>query len=149
MTTPLPLSISLITAVGVQLACQLFKVVLYSIRRRAPSFKYFFSAGGMPSAHSAMVSALSLSIGLWSGFDSEVFAVSCVLALIVIYDAIRLRGAVQHHAEALRTLSRLHPEAEIGDLNQMIGHTIGEIAAGIAAGAGAAALVYVVFSRSG
>ncbi len=149
MKVPLPLSISLITAVGVQLACQLFKVVFYSIKRRALSISYFFTAGGMPSAHSAMVSALSLSIGLWSGFDSEVFAVSCVLALIVIYDAIRLRGAVQRHAEALKALSRLHPEAEIGELNQMIGHTIGEIVAGIIAGAGAAGVVYLALSRSG
>lgn len=147
MKPSFPLSISLITAVCVQLACQAFKVVYYSIRRRSLSLSYFFTAGGMPSAHSALVSALSASIGLWDGFDSELFAVSCVFTLIVIYDAIRLRGAVQNHAKALKTLAALHPKANVGELNEMIGHTLGEIVAGMLAGAGAAVLVYLVFSR--
>ncbi len=146
MLPKLPVSVSLLSAVVVQLACQAFKVVYYSIRRRSFSLSWFFTTGGMPSAHSALVSSLSVSVGLWNGFDSELFAVACVFSLIVIYDAIRLRGAVQHHAKALKALAALHPDTDVGELNEMIGHTLAEIAAGILAGAGAAVIVYLALS---
>jgi acid phosphatase family membrane protein YuiD len=147
MRPSLPLSISLISAVVVQLACQAFKVVYYSIQRRKLSLSYFFTAGGIPSAHSALVTALSISIGLWDGFHSELFAVSCVFTLIVIYDAIRLRGAVQQHAKVLKLLAARHPDVQTGELSEMVGHTLGEIIVGIVVGGGFAALVYVLVSR--
>jgi acid phosphatase family membrane protein YuiD len=147
MRFTLPLSVTLISSVIVQLACQAFKVILYSIRDRKLSLSYFISAGGMPSAHSAFVTALSVSVGLWNGFDSDLFAVSVVFSLIVIYDAIRLRGAVAQHARALNRLAAGHPEAKLGRLTEMVGHSIGEIMAGLVAGGGFALLTYLIFAR--
>ncbi len=138
--------IILASAVVVQVACQAFKVVLYSIRDRKLTLSYFVSAGGMPSAHSAFVTALSVSVGLWNGFTSDLFAVSCVFSLIIVYDAFRLRGTVQHHARVLKKLVSLHPEAGEGELTEMVGHTLGEIAAGILTGGGFAVLVYLAAS---
>ncbi len=135
--------IILASAVVVQVACQAFKVVLYSIRDRRLDLSYFVSAGGMPSAHSAFVTALSVSVGLWDGFGSDLFAVSCVFSLIIVYDAFRLRGTVQHHARVLKKLAALHPEVEAGELTEMVGHSLAEIAAGIIVGGGFAVLVFL------
>ena len=137
--------VALLTAVVVQLACQAFKVVFYSLRDRRLSFSWFVSAGGMPSAHSALVAALTVSIGLRDGAGSGVFAVACVFSLITIYDALRLRGAVQHHARALQMLAEKHPDVPIGALTTRLGHTLPEVVAGILAGGGLAALACWAF----
>jgi hypothetical protein len=144
MLPKLPLSVSLISAVVVQLACQAFKVVLYSVRERRFAFSWFFSAGGMPSAHSAFVTSLAVSVGLWNGFGSELFAVACVFAIIIIYDAWRLRGAVAHHARVLSRLAAAHPDLQEGPINVNIGHSLPEIFVGILTGGGFAVVVYLV-----
>ncbi len=144
MAPAFPLSVSLITAVGVQVACQAFKVVLYSVREKRPAFSWFFSAGGMPSAHSAFVTALSVSVGLWSGFGSDVFAVACVFSVIIIYDSWRLRGAVQSHAKALKKVSNANRKLKLGRFNENIGHSLAEIGVGMAAGGALAAAVHLV-----
>jgi acid phosphatase family membrane protein YuiD len=143
MVPMLPLSVSLLSALAVQVACQLFKVVFYSIVEKRLALSYFFSAGGMPSAHSAFVTALSVSVGLWSGFQSEVFAVAAVFSIIIIYDSWRLRGAVAHQARVLTKLVEQHPGLDAGEINTRLGHSLPEIVVGIAAGAGFAALVYL------
>ena len=144
MVPKLPLSVSLVSAVVVQVACQAFKVVLYSLREKRFALSYFISAGGMPSAHSAFVTALSVSVGMWNGFGSELFAVSCVFSVIIVYDAWRLRGAVEHHARVLTMLAAQHPDLSPGPINVHVGHTPAEILAGIAAGGGFSALAYLV-----
>jgi hypothetical protein len=140
---------SLLTAVAAQVSCQLFKVVYYSVKEGRPAPGYFFSAGGVPSAHTAFVTALAVSIGLRSGFGSDVFAAAFVLAAIVIYDAYRLRGAVEKHAKLLnRLVSRMCAE-EKADLSEMIGHSLPEIVWGLIAGGGFAWLFTVIFLPAG
>jgi acid phosphatase family membrane protein YuiD len=140
MVSNLPLG--LITACAVQIACQAFKVIYYSVREKKPSLSWFVSAGGMPSAHSAFVTALLVSIGLRDGVGSGVFAVAGVFSVITIYDALRLRGAVQHHARILTLLAERHPDIQTGPINTRLGHTLPELAAGIACGGGLAVLAW-------
>jgi uncharacterized protein len=142
MSSPLPLSASLLSAVAVMAACQAFKVLYYSVRERRLALSWFISAGGMPSAHSAFVTALSVSLGLWNGFGTDLFAVAAVFSVITIYDALRLRGAVEHHARILTALVQRHPDVDAGAINTRLGHSVGEIAAGIAAGVGLAVLAW-------
>ena len=152
----MPFSLSLILAVGIQLGCQAFKVVYYSIRNRHLSFHWFFSAGGMPSAHTAFVAALATSVGMARGFASEVFAVAFVFATIVIYDILRMRGAVQRHTRILRVLLAERQQArgaaaapaaagtpaataagtpgEPPALPQDVGHSFAEVVAGLLVG---------------
>lgn len=128
---------ALLVALGVQVACQLFKVVLYSVRERRFAPHYFVSAGGIPSAHSAFVSALSVSVGMRSGFSSDLFAVSAVFAVIVIYDAFRLRGQVEEHARRINAMQRNwsgDPLDSASPLNEMVGHSLPEIAVGVVVG---------------
>ena len=131
-----------LVALSVQLVCQLFKLVYYSARDRRLNFGYFVTAGGIPSAHAAFVAALSVSIGMSAGFASDVFSVSGVFSLIVIYDAYRLRGHVQHHAKLINT-HVLKPAGE-KPVTEMVGHSITELLVGLAIGAAWALLAAVV-----
>ena len=139
------MSQSLITAVTVQILCQLYKVVYYSLKNRKWEGYRFFSAGGMPSAHSAFVTALSLSIGLDAGFRSNLFALAFVFSIIIIYDSIRLRGAVQTHSELLDRLQSRLPENQRIKVPLHVGHSLGEIITGVIVGGGLAILAWVLF----
>jgi acid phosphatase family membrane protein YuiD len=140
----LPVSVILLTALAVMAACQAFKVVLYSIRERRLDLSWFVSAGGMPSAHSAFVTALAVSLGLRNGFGSDLFAVACVFSAITLYDAWRLRGAVEHHARMLALLVKKNPDVESGPINVRLGHSGAEIIAGIVVGGALAVLAWWV-----
>jgi hypothetical protein len=144
MLIRLPLSLCLLVSVGVQVLCQVFKVVFYSLRNRKLALSWLVSAGGMPSAHSAFVSSLAVSVGLWAGFSTDLFAVACVFSIIIIYDSLRLRGAVQHHARILTQLVSRHPEVDAGRINVSLGHSAPEILAGIVAGTAGALLAWAV-----
>ncbi len=134
------LPVALIAAVATQILCQLYKVAHYSIRDRRLSFKYFFSAGGMPSAHSAFVTSLAVAVAIHSGVDSEVFAAVAVFGFIVMYDAYRLRGTVEKQSKIIKRLLAQRPDAaggdtSVDDLPEMLGHTPQEIAVGVLVGA--------------
>jgi acid phosphatase family membrane protein YuiD len=141
----MPFSRSLIVAVAVQLASQLFKVVFYSLRERRLHLEYFVSTGGMPSAHTAFVSALTVSLGLHHGFASEFFTVAFVFSAIIVYDLVRVRGAVHAHS---RILAQLLEQVQLRQrvvLPHLVGHSLPEILAGLMAGCGAAAAAYYLF----
>ncbi len=133
-----------VVAFAVQILCQLYKVFYYSAKDRRFSFKYFFSPGGMPSAHTAFVTSLAVAVGIRSGFASDIFAVSAVFSAIVIYDAFRLRGTVQQHSVLLNRLrERIDPDTP--PLSEMVGHTLPEIIAGFVIGGAGAAIVSLFF----
>jgi acid phosphatase family membrane protein YuiD len=125
---------ALIVALIAQVGCQLFKVGYYWIARGKFELRWLSSAGGMPSAHSAYVVALAVFVGLRQGFASDIFAACAVFASIVVYDAYRLRGTVERHARVLQALVAAHPDVPTENLHDMVGHTVPEIAIGIAAG---------------
>ena len=135
---------ALIVALVAQFGCQLIKVGYYGIARGRFELRWLSSAGGMPSAHTAFVVALTVFVGLRSGFGSEIFAVSAVFASIVVYDAYRLRGTVERHARVLQALVAAHPDVEAEELHDMVGHTIPEIAVGIVAGAAVAVAAWLI-----
>ncbi|MBN1798623.1 MAG: divergent PAP2 family protein [Spirochaetales bacterium] len=129
---------SLTISICVHIICQLFKLIYYSIKNRKLKMSYFFSPGGMPSTHTAFTSTLTISLGLIKGFNSAYFAITFVFSAVVIYDSLRLRGAVQLHAEMIKKLMKLLPEKERSTIPQMVGHTLSEIIVGI--------IVAIVFS---
>jgi hypothetical protein len=145
----MPIAVPLLVAVTAQVLCQIFKVVAYSIRDRRFSPRYFTTAGGMPSAHSAFVTALTVAVGLSRGFDSELFAVAFVFSAIVIYDAYRLRGHVEQQAEVLNRLQEHLEPADRVRLSEMVGHSVREILAGIGFGGLYAGVVNAIFTAGG
>ena len=124
---------SLIIALAVQFCSQGIKFISHSVRLGRPSWKHLVTFGGMPSAHSAFVTAVAVAVGVSAGFTSDLFALAAVFGGIVIFDAYKLRGNVQKQAKVLnRIQSRILPEAERTLVNEMVGHDLPEIGAGIA-----------------
>ncbi len=136
------LQLPLVIAITSQLCAQIFKVILYSVIQRRFALDRFVNAGGMPSAHTALVTALAAALALRNGLFSDIFAVTFVFAAIVVYDSFRLRGHVQRHAQVLNQLLKprleIHSEPRGGgkekdqaSVSEHIGHTVPEVAAGI------------------
>jgi acid phosphatase family membrane protein YuiD len=96
----------------------------------------------MPSAHTAFVTALTVSLGLHYGFASEFFAVAFVFSTIIIYDLVRVRGAVHAHSRILTMLLEQVQMRQKVLLPHLVGHSVPEILAGLAVGAAAAAFVF-------
>ncbi|MBN1409279.1 MAG: divergent PAP2 family protein [Spirochaetales bacterium] len=142
-----PINYALTASVLVQVLCQITKLIIYSIVDKKFRIKYLFTAGGMPSSHSAFVTSLTVSVGLYSGVSSEFFAIAFVFAAVIIYDAFRLRGTVQIHSRVikklLQDLGREHDE----EIPEMVGHSIPEIIVGIIAGSAFAVLVYFLLGK--
>ena len=79
------------TSLLAMIAAQGLKPVFYYLYRREWYPLLSITSGGFPSSHTAMVSALSLSVGLKEGFESTAFIITVVLSLIVAYDAANVR----------------------------------------------------------
>jgi acid phosphatase family membrane protein YuiD len=96
-----------------------------------------FSSGGLPSSHSALVTAVALTIGFQEGFDTSIFALAVAIGMIVIYDAAGVRRQAGIHAERINEImknfieSRHLPEE---DLKEMLGHTPFEVITGVLLG---------------
>ncbi len=121
----------LISAVTAAATAQLLKFLIYMVLRHEPRYDRLFGAGGMPSSHSAMVVALLSSIGYQYGWRSGEFAISAVLGLIVLYDAIHVRRVVGLQSRYLNLVSRSEYLADIDrNFPEFIGHTPWEVAAG-------------------
>ena len=92
----------------------------------------------MPSAHSAFVIGLAIAVGLHDGFQSTIFAVSLVFALVVMYDALSLRREAGKHADILNELLLLSTIRdafkEREALKELLGHTPLEVVAGAVLG---------------
>lgn len=96
-----------------------------------------FSSGGMPSSHSALMAATTLSIGLFYGFDTPVFALAFAISMVVIYDAAGVRREAGRHAEKINLLiNEFFSGNPISNeqLKEVIGHTPRQVTAGVALG---------------
>ena len=120
---------------------QLIKVPVEFLRHKRWDWTLLLSAGGMPSSHSALMTAVTTSIGLNAGWGSPVFALALAITAIVVYDATGVRRQAGFHAERInqiiRELFQLKKleEDEVSYLREIIGHTPGEAVAGVLFGA--------------
>lgn len=85
-------------------AAQIIKIPLYYLFHRCWEWKLLFSTGGMPSSHSAAVTALATAIGISAGFNSHLFAICAVFGIIVMYDATGVRRQAGMQAVVLNQL---------------------------------------------
>ena len=83
---------------------QLFKLIYDLVKTKKFNFKRILGAGGMPSSHSAVVTSLATLIGKYEGVDSAIFALSFIVAFVVMYDACGVRRAAGKQAELLNKL---------------------------------------------
>lgn len=116
---------------------QTLKVVLAVRREHQFDFRWFLGTGGMPSAHSSGVSALAVSVGLTTGFNTAVFAIALIFALVTMFDAQGVRRAAGRQAMLLnKILLDVYSKREISDnrLKELLGHTPIEVIVGAAIG---------------
>ena len=97
-----PLEVSILAMLMAQLLK--FPIHYFIYKKWFPTI--IFSTGGMPSSHSAFVTALTLSLALTEGVASPLFAISFVLAGIVIHDSIGIRREAGKHATVLNDMKK-------------------------------------------
>ncbi|MDD4602014.1 hypothetical protein SDC9_30320 [bioreactor metagenome] len=135
--TVLKQNVVLMSAVTAWLCAQFLKTAFNCIKYRQFNAERLIGAGGMPSSHTALVVGLSASIGLTEGINSSMFAISLVLAGIVMYDAAGVRRAAGKHAKVINKLVR-HTNAELTvrdiKLKELLGHHPVEVLAGAVVG---------------
>jgi acid phosphatase family membrane protein YuiD len=118
---------------------QLMKTIIALLQGKGLQYRLLFMSGGMPSAHSAAVSALATCTGFTSGLNSVTFAISVVLAFIVMYDAMNVRHSIGEQSAIINKIVeeiklRRPMTALKSDLRELVGHTPFEVYVGAALG---------------
>ncbi len=118
---------------------QVSKFILNYVIDGRLRFERLTGAGGMPSAHSATVTALTISCARFCGTGSTEFAIAVVLAAIVIYDAMGVRHEAGEHAKVINQILKKSSDdddddPETKELKEMLGHTPLEVVGGVLLG---------------
>lgn len=127
------------------LVAQLTKMLICLVQNRRLDFRYLASTGGMPSAHSSLVSALTTAIVLTEGFASPLFAISVVFAAVVMFDAQTVRAAAGKQARLLNQIvDELFQEHHLSEtkLKELLGHTRLEVFFGMLTGIASALALF-------
>jgi len=119
------------------LLAQIIKLPLDYLYSRKWNWALLLTTGGMPSSHSSLLTATSLGIGLYHGFDEPVFAIAVAITMVVVYDAAGVRRQAGIHAQRINVLfsELLHGHMlNEKDLREVLGHTPLEVIGGILLG---------------
>ena len=141
----------LISAGVAWFAAQICKVFTGIFRERQFSIVSLLTGtGGMPSSHSACVTALAVSSGLYYGLGSAAFAISTILALVVMRDASGVRREAGKQAKVLnQIIEELFTTGDEkrfqADLKELLGHTPLQVFVGAILGLIVALALYPAF----
>lgn len=121
-------------------AAQILKTIIHLIVNHKLVLERLLGDGGMPSAHSATVTAVAVSTGLECGFESPFFAIAAILAIIVMHDAMGVRRETGKQAQVINELMDVFDK--LGDTNlsvevklkEFVGHTPLQVFAGFILG---------------
>ena len=114
------------------LGAQFLKTIINLIYGRIHSFvelmEYmFWRTGGMPSSHSALVSAMCTTVGFRNGANSDIFFIALVLFFITIRDAFGVRRSSGIQAKKINEIGKeLENKQIINDykmIKEVNGHT--------------------------
>lgn len=129
------------------LTAQVVKLLIKGFVQKDWDWRYIYRSGGMPSAHSTIVVSLCTVLGYRLGTKSPEFGIACIIASIIMYDAVNVRHAVGEHAVALREIipavfkKITQPKITI---HQSYGHTPFEVLAGIIIGIVVPVMIFIV-----
>lgn len=119
---------------------QVIKAIIYAILNRDFSIERLFGDGGMPSGHSATVSAMAMMSLLHYGVGSFEFAISTMLAIIVMHDAMGVRLETGKQAKVINEMMELFMKKDYvqafseDKLKEFVGHTPIQVVAGCVLG---------------
>ncbi|MDO4377637.1 MAG: divergent PAP2 family protein [Erysipelotrichia bacterium] len=145
-----------VASVSACLLAQLLKPIGYFVLHNKWDFKLIGASGGMPSSHTALVTALSISVGLTDGFTSNTFYIALCFACIISFDAANVRYYAGQNISLTHKLIN-----DLKELNSMkirfddpiyqkkmkevLGHTYFEVLGGIILGIAVSYLCYIIF----
>lgn len=144
----------LIVSLAAWLVAQITKIVVNAVVTKKFDIERLVGDGGMPSGHSATVTAMALMTGFRCGFDNPIFGLAMVLAIVVMHDATGVRQEAGKHARSIIELTEIFNEyiAEDDDelklekLKTLVGHTPLQVACG--AGVGIVVVVlYLIITK--
>jgi acid phosphatase family membrane protein YuiD len=136
----------LLAGVVAWLVSQLSKAIIHLIITKRFQWDRLFGDGGMPSSHSATVTAVAVMTGLRCGWDSPIFAIAAILAVIVMHDAMGVRQETGKQAKVINSMVELINSFGRGELTpeetlkEFVGHTRRQVVVGAVLG-GVIALV--------
>ncbi len=128
---------------------QILKTIIFLIVNRKLNLERLFGDGGMPSGHSATVSAVALSVGLECGFNSALFAVATIIAIVVMHDAMGVRLETGKQAKYINEMTELIEKlsgTELSNeekLKEFVGHTPFQVVMGGILGIVVAILIHL------
>lgn len=122
------------------LLAQVLKLPLEYLRTKDWDWSLIFGTGGMPSSHSAVVTAAAAGVGHYAGFDTPLFGLAFAIASVVVYDATNIRRQAGFHAQQINRIieeifaGKVKPVEEFDELREVLGHSPAEALGGIVLG---------------
>lgn len=150
-------NIPLIAALFGIIFAQFIKIPIIFLVTGKLDWKLFTSTGGMPSSHSAAVTALSTAVAFETGLGSPLFAVSAIFSIIVMFDATGVRFQAGQQAVIINKMrtdfqtfvnqskgwTQKRNEQKIEELKTLLGHKPSEVFMGALTGIVISILIYV------
>ena len=112
------------------LSAQILKIVFNFFSAGELRYGIIFETGGMPSSHSALMTAITSGLGMDLGFDNSIFALAVGVSLIVMYDASGVRRSAGLNAKEINKLSKSLDEKSTTNLKETLGHSKLEVIVG-------------------
>ncbi len=119
---------------------QILKAFIHAAIYKSFKLERLFGDGGMPSAHSATVVSMATCTGIMYGLDSFQFAVTAMLAIIVMHDACGVRLETGKQSKILNEIMDMFksegkfPVLSEEHLKEFVGHTPLQVAGGFLVG---------------
>lgn len=119
---------------------QILKMPLCYLRTKEWDLSLLFSTGGMPSSHSAVVTAAATGVGYYAGFNTPLFGLAFAVASVVIYDATNIRRQAGFHAQQINRIIKemfageVKPVEDFKVLREVLGHSPAEALGGMILG---------------
>jgi acid phosphatase family membrane protein YuiD len=132
----------LVTIIIAWLGAHTIKYVVSYIKKERRGFRsQLFVSGGMPSSHSATVVSMTTVIGLKDGLGSGLFGLASLFALIVMYDAMKVRRSSGEQGVAIVELIK-EQKSSVKLPSIAKGHTPLEVTLGALLGMAIGAIVF-------
>lgn len=133
----------LVNSLAAWAAAHIIKTIIYAAVHKKLDIHRLFGDGGMPSGHSATVTAMATTAALEYGLASPIFAIAVVFGIIVMHDAMGVRREAGKHAKVLNDLiASLGKDAPPKDvLKEFLGHTPLQVCFGALLGFGVALML--------
>ena len=137
------------TAAGSWLIAQVLKTIIHMILNKQFVAERMVGGGGMPSCHSATVCSLATAVYHEYGMGSFEFAISLILAIIVMYDAMGVRRETGIQAKVLNDMLKIFDDmgrrelSTYDKLKEFVGHTPLQVLVGAILGIVIAVLMYL------